>query len=114
MVFSLINFAINSVFNAFYLDRTVGQQEAKWVRDADKLNEILGLPPNSPQEDVKSQSLVLKGHLLWKTHFYMFGHKCVLAVCEHNHPTLIKIHPLLIFFIQSSLNRHAVLILKAI
>ncbi len=27
----------------------------------------------------------------------MFGHKCELAVCEHNHPTMIKTHPLLIF-----------------
>ncbi len=30
-------------------------------------------------------------------HFYKFGHKCVLAVCEHNHPTMMKIYPLLIF-----------------
>ncbi len=50
--------------------------------------------------------------------FYMvFGHKCVLAVCEHNHPTMIKIHPLLIF--QSPLNqvsftRPAILILSAV
>jgi len=41
-----------------------------------------------------------KGHLLWKIHFYMgFEHKCVLAVCEQNHPRMIKIHP--VFFLQS-------------
>ncbi len=40
----------------------------------------------------------VKGHLLCKIHFYMvFGHICVLTVCEHNHPTMIKIHRLLIF-----------------
>ncbi len=26
-------------------------------------------------------------------HFYLFEHKCVLAVCVHNHPVMIKIHP---------------------
>ncbi len=47
---------------------------------------------------VKQYTFIFKGHLLCKIHFYMvFGHKCVLAVCEHNHPTMIKIHPLLIF-----------------
>ncbi len=35
-----------------------------------------------------------KGHLLCKIHFYMvFGHKCALAVCEHNHDTMIKNPP---------------------
>ncbi len=33
----------------------------------------------------------------------VFGHKCVLAVCEHNHPTML-IHPLQIFF-ESPLNQ---------
>ncbi len=44
-----------------------------------------------------------KWRLLYKSHFYMvFGHG-VLAVCDLNHPTKIKIHPLLIF--QSPLNQ---------
>ncbi len=38
---------------------------------------------------------LVKGHPLWKIHFYMvFGHKCVLAVCEHKHPTMIQIYPI--------------------
>jgi len=42
----------------------------------------------------------IKGHLLWKIHFYMvFEHKCVLAVCEQNHPRMLKIHP--VVFLQS-------------
>ncbi len=47
----------------------------------------------------------------------VFGHKYVLAMCEHNHPTIIKIHPLLIFespLNQVSLTRPAVLILTAV
>jgi len=41
-----------------------------------------------------------KGHLLWKIHFcMMFEHKSVLAVCEQNHPRMMKIHP--VFFLQS-------------
>ncbi len=59
-----------------------------------------------------------KGHLLCKIHFYMvFGHKCVLAVCEHIHTTMIKIYPLLIFespLIQFSLTRPAVLTFTAV
>ncbi len=55
------------------------------------------------------KAALFNGHLLCKSHFYMvLGHKCVLAVCEHNHPTMIKIHPLLIFLSplnQVSLNR---------
>jgi len=44
--------------------------------------------------------LDVKGHLLWKIHFYMvFEHKCVLAVCEQNHPRMIKIHPVAFFTI---------------
>ncbi len=40
--------------------------------------------------------LCVKGNLSCKIHFYMlFGHKCVLAVCVHNHPIMIKIHPLI-------------------
>jgi len=45
--------------------------------------------------------LYIKGHLLCKIHFYMmFEHKCVLAVCEQNHPRMIKIHSVffLVFF----------------
>ncbi len=53
-----------------------------------------------------------------KIHFYMvFGHKCVLAVCEHNHPKVIQMHPLLSFqspVNQVSLTRPAVLILTAV
>ncbi len=59
-----------------------------------------------------------KGHLFSKIHFYMvFGHKCVLAVCEHNHPTIINIHPLLMFespLNQVSLTRPVVLTLTAV
>ncbi len=33
----------------------------------------------------------------------VLGHKCVLVVCEHNHPTMIKIHILLIS--ESPLNQ---------
>jgi len=51
-------------------------------------------------EVAKKRLLALKGHLLWKIHFYMvFEHKCVLAVCEKNHPRMIKIHP--VVFLQS-------------
>ncbi len=40
---------------------------------------------------------LLKGVIGCKIHFYMlFEHKCVLAVCVHNHPIMIKIHP--VFF----------------
>ncbi len=40
--------------------------------------------------------LCVKGNLSCKIHFYMlFGHKCVLAVCVHNYPIMIKIHPLI-------------------
>ncbi len=36
-----------------------------------------------------------KAHILCKIHFYMvFGHTCVLEVCEHIHSTMIKIHQL--------------------
>ncbi len=38
-----------------------------------------------------------KGTYYAKSTYMVFGHKCVLAVCEHNHPTIIKIHPHLIF-----------------
>ncbi len=32
-------------------------------------------------------------------HFYkLFEHKCVLALCVHNHPIMIKIHPVFLFF----------------
>ncbi len=42
----------------------------------------------------------LKGTYYAKIHFYMvFGHKCVMAVCEHNHPTMIKNPPTPHFFI---------------
>ncbi len=35
-----------------------------------------------------------------KIHFYMlFEHKCLLAVCVHNHPIMIKIHPVVFFLI---------------
>ncbi len=47
----------------------------------------------------------------------VFGHECVLAVCEHKNPTIMKVHPLLIFespLNQVSLIRPAVLILTAV
>ncbi len=41
-----------------------------------------------------------KGVIGCKIHFYMlFELKCVLAVCEHNHPIMIKIHPVFFFLI---------------
>ncbi len=65
-----------------------------------------------------SNQIIFKGHLLCKIHFYMvFGHKCVLAVCEHDHPTMIKIHPFLIFqspLNQVSLTRPAVFIVTSV
>ncbi len=65
---------------------------------------------------MKPHLRMFKGHLLCKIHFYMvLGHKCVLAMCEHNHPT--QIHPLLIFespLNQVSLTRLAVLTLTAV
>jgi len=49
---------------------------------------------------ISGSKITIKGHLLWKIHFHMvFEHKCVLAVCEQNHPRMIKIHP--VFFLQS-------------
>ncbi len=37
-------------------------------------------------------------------HFYKFFElKCVLAVCVHNHPKMIKIHPVLFFYLLKSL-----------
>ncbi len=37
----------------------------------------------------------LKGDITCKIHFYVvFAYKYVSAVCEHNHPTIIKIHSL--------------------
>ncbi len=66
------------------------------ARDCEeKAAKIIPLVRNSMSE---STGKWFKGHLLCKIHFYMsFVHKWVLAVCEHNHPTMIKIHPLLIF-----------------
>ncbi len=40
---------------------------------------------------------VLKGTYYAKSTFTWCLDKCMLAVCEHNHPTIIKINPLLIF-----------------
>ncbi len=43
----------------------------------------------------------VKGDIGCKIDFYMvFAYKCVLAVCEHKHPTMIKIHSH--FFILST------------
>jgi len=28
----------------------------------------------------------------------VYEHKCVLAVCEQNHPRMIKIHPVFFFY----------------
>ncbi len=40
----------------------------------------------------------IKGYIRCKIHFYMvFKHKCVMAVCVHNHLIMIKIHPVLFF-----------------
>jgi len=40
---------------------------------------------------MKGTFYFVKGHLLWKIHFYMvFEHKYVLAVYEQNHPIMIN------------------------
>ncbi len=45
----------------------------------------------------------IKGVIGCYMHFYkLFELKCVLAVCVHNHPIMIKIHP--VFFFVISLN----------
>ncbi len=42
---------------------------------------------------------LFKGVIGCKTQFYLlFEHKCVLAVCVHNHPIMIKIHPVFFCF----------------
>ncbi len=42
---------------------------------------------------------LFKGVIRREMHFYMlFEHKCVLAVCVHNHTIMIKIHPVFFFF----------------
>ncbi len=47
-----------------------------------------------------TQNKYFKGVIGYKTHFYMlFEHKCVLAVCVHNHPIMIKIHPVVFFYL---------------
>ncbi len=43
---------------------------------------------------------VFKGVIRSKIHFYMFEHKCVLAVFVHIHPKMIKIHPVFFFFLN--------------
>jgi len=46
---------------------------------------------------------VLKGHLLWKIHFYMvFEHKCVLAVCEQINHRMIKMNPVFFYNLNKS------------
>lgn len=51
-----------------------------------------------PNSITTAQVSKLKRPLLCKIHFCKeFGHKCVLPVCEHNNPTLNKIHPLILF-----------------
>jgi len=32
----------------------------------------------------------------------VFEHKCVLAVCEQNHPRMIKIHPVFFYNLNKS------------
>ncbi len=39
-----------------------------------------------------------KGVIGCDMHFYkLFEHNCVLEVCVHNHPIMIKIHPVFFF-----------------
>ncbi len=42
-----------------------------------------------------------------KSLFKLFEHKCVLEVCVHIHPIMIKIHPLFFFYkkVQAKLAR---------
>ncbi len=44
--------------------------------------------------------LHFKGVIGCKIHVYMFEQKCVLALCVHNHPIMIKIHLVFCFLIQ--------------
>ncbi len=46
----------------------------------------------------------MKGVIRYEMHFYMlFEHKCVLAVCVHNHPIMIKINPVFFLYLLKSL-----------
>ncbi len=63
------------------------------------------LQTHMPCPFLKTESnLLLKGVIRCEMHFYMlFEHKCVLAVCVHNHPIMIKIHPVFFFYLLKSL-----------
>ncbi len=39
----------------------------------------------------------LSGHQMQNSLYKLFEHKCVLEVCVHIHPIMIKIHPMFFF-----------------
>ncbi len=59
-----------------------------------------------PQHCSLPFSVILKGDIGGKIHFYMvLAYKCVLAVCGHNnYPTMIKINSLFFFLSPKNLN----------
>ncbi len=46
-----------------------------------------------------TQKSLFKGHQMQNSLYKLFEHKCVLKVCVHIHPLMIKIHP--VFFFKS-------------
>ncbi len=53
-----------------------------------------------PEKEISQFTHNLKGVFGCDMHFYkLFELKCVLAVCVHIHPIMIKIHP--VFFVLS-------------
>ncbi len=63
--------------------------------------------------ELRVHLLYHKGVIGCKIHFYkLFEHKCVLEVCVHIHPIMIKIHPVFFFLIpilKSPFSNQAVL-----
>ncbi len=53
---------------------------------------------------IDSNKHSLKGVIGCDMHFYkLFKLKCVLAECVHNHPIMMKIHPVFFFYLIKSL-----------
>ncbi len=61
-----------------------------WVRVWSSFSQISSDVASKTKSWKIRPQIWIKGHKLCKIPFYMvFGHKCVLAVCEQNHPLLI-------------------------
>ncbi len=61
-----------------------------WVRVWSSFSQISSDVASKTKSWKIRPQIWIKGHQLCKIPFYMvFGHKCVLAVCEQNHPLLI-------------------------